>query len=222
MQEPSKQPRSWILLQIARGGERKAAAESENRRGRRPARPGAATGGTRSRRPPLALRLPQARAHPAPLRPRRQRGPTRSPTFPHFPAPPSPSAPPPPSSPNPATSAAAATHAARRGERPAGLRAHTHLLQPARPLPGPGARSAGPRAPGASDCAAPGLPGLQRNFPKALPPPQPGSGPTPLPLCKPAGRPGTRPGCARLGVPSPGRPEPHAPAPRTHAADTYG
>lgn len=97
VQEPSKQPRSWILLQIARGGERKAAAESENRRGRRPARPGAATGGTRSRRPPLALRLPQARAHPAPLRPRRQRGPTRSPTFPHFPAPPSPSAPPTPS-----------------------------------------------------------------------------------------------------------------------------
>lgn len=106
--------------------------------------------------------------------------------------------------------------------QPGSARTHTHLLQPARPLPGPGARSAGPQAPGASDCAAPGLPGLQRNFPKALPPPQPGSGPTPLPLCEPAGRPGTRPGCARLGVPSPGRPEPHAPAPRAHAADTYG
>lgn len=161
-----------------------------------PARPGAATGDSEPR-PPVAPRLPQPSAHPALLRPRRQRGPTRSPTFPHFPAPPSPSAPPAPSpsSPNPATSAAAATHAARRGERPAGLRAHTHTSSslrapcPARrPLRRPRSRRRvrlrSAPTPRAAEKLSYGPP--PRHTHKAL-------GRRRC-LCEPAGRPGARPG----------------------------
>lgn len=98
-----------------------------DRRGRSPAGLGAAT---RASEPAAADRPASPPVQSAP------RSPPPAPSarthalanFSPLPSSPSPSSPlaPSPSFPNPATSAAAATHAARRGERPARLRAHTH------------------------------------------------------------------------------------------------
>lgn len=196
MPEPGKQPRSWILLQIARGGEGKATSES--RTGVAGALPGwAQRPGACSRQPAATPqpRLPHLGAHrvppPAPS--------ARTHALANFS--PLPGSPLPLRSPSPLPLLSKPRHQRRRRHtrrsegRASGRarRAHPHLPQPARPLPGPH-RLAGPRAPGASGCAAPRLPRLRRNFARA---------PRPPPRSGPAGR-LCRPRCAGSVSPAPG------------------
>lgn len=81
-------------------------------------------------------------------------------------------------------------------------RAHTHLLQPARPLPGPKPAPQAPEPRARLTARRPDSPGCKETF---LGPPAP---PTMLwaDAAASASRPGHRPGGARLRVPSPGAP----------------
>lgn len=164
--EPGKQPRSWILLQIARGGARKAAAESQDPRGRSPARPGAAAGslgdgGCRATSgAPSPERTPRSSARAVRADPRaRQLFPTSRLPLPLLSA-----------SPLPLLCKPRHQRRRRHTRSSEGLgssrapRAPTHLLQPARPLPGPAPAPQAPE-PGARLAAQrPDSPGCKETF----------------------------------------------------------